>query len=177
MKAKEIFDISMELNTETPEWPGDHPFEYSLSVTKEQSGSVNIGQFKTSTHMGTHIDAPFHYDDNGLTIEEMPVEIYLSTAQDIDVQGLKEISSNDLPCSSDADALKHMCMNAAAVKPASGATTRTTLLLERTATARPIPVIAVNSGWAKKVITPRSMNRSWSASRGATSPKVRAAYR
>lgn len=97
MKAKEIFDISMELNTETPEWPGDHPFEYSLSVTKEQSGSVNVGQFKTSTHMGTHIDAPFHYDDNGLTIEEMPLEIYLSTAQVIDVQGLKEISSNDLP--------------------------------------------------------------------------------
>lgn len=97
MKTKEIFDISMELNAETPEWPGDRPFEYSLSVTKEQSGSVNVGEIKTSTHMGTHIDAPFHYDDNGLTIEEMPLEVYLSSAQVIDVQGIKRITSGDLP--------------------------------------------------------------------------------
>ena len=40
-----------------------------------------------------------------------------------------------------------------------------------------MPVIAVNSGWPKKVITPRSMNRLCSASSGGTSPKVREAYR
>ena len=97
MEAKEIFDISMELNAETPEWPGDRPFEYALSVTKEQSGSVNIGEIKTSTHMGTHIDAPFHYDDLGLKVDEMPLEVYLSTAQVIDVQGLEKIAIEDLP--------------------------------------------------------------------------------
>ncbi|HSJ38803.1 MAG TPA: cyclase family protein [Planococcus sp. (in: firmicutes)] len=97
MAAKEIFDISMELNAETPEWPGDRPFEYALSVTKEQSGSVNIGEIKSSTHMGTHIDAPFHYDDLGLKIDEMPLEVYLSTAQVVDVQGLEKIDIEDLP--------------------------------------------------------------------------------
>jgi len=97
MAAKEIFDISMELNPETPEWPGDRPFEYTLSVTKEQSGSVNIGEIKSSTHMGTHIDAPFHYDDQGLKIDEMPLEVYLPTAQVVDVQGLEKISAEDLP--------------------------------------------------------------------------------
>ena len=97
MTKKEIFDISMDLNMQTPEWPGDHPFEYALSVTKEQSGSVNVGNFKTSTHLGTHIDAPFHYDDEGLKIEEMPLEVYLSTAQVVDVQGLSEVGLDDLP--------------------------------------------------------------------------------
>lgn len=97
MAIREIFDISMELNAETPEWPGDRPFEYSLSVTKEQSGSVNIGELKSSTHMGTHIDAPFHYDDEGLKIEELPLDIYLSTAQVIDVVGLEQITTEHLP--------------------------------------------------------------------------------
>lgn len=97
MTEKEIFDISMSLNTETPEWPGDRPFEYALSVTKEQSGSVNIGEIKTSTHMGTHIDAPFHYDDQGLKIDELPLEIYLSTAQVVDVQGMERVGAADLP--------------------------------------------------------------------------------
>lgn len=97
MAIREIFDISMELNAETPEWPGDRPFEYSLSVTKEQSGSVNIGELKSSTHMGTHIDAPFHYDDEGLKIDELPLDIYLSTAQVIDVEGLDRIAKEHLP--------------------------------------------------------------------------------
>ena len=46
--AKTIFDISMALDAQTPEWPGDVKFNYQLSVTKAQSGSVNIGEMSTS---------------------------------------------------------------------------------------------------------------------------------
>lgn len=95
--ANKIFDISMALHAKTPEWPGDVPFQFHLSVTKEQSGSVNIGELSTSTHMGTHIDAPFHYDDNGLKVEDLPLDIYLTTAQVIDVSGTAKITVNDLP--------------------------------------------------------------------------------
>ena len=66
---------------------------------------------------------------------------------------------------------------AAAAYPASGATNRTTLLFERRAIAKPMPIMEVKSGWPKKVITPRSMNRLCNASSGGTSPKVREAYR
>ncbi len=76
-----------------------------------------------------------------------------------------------------AAVLNAMCRKAAAQKPASGATTRTILLLDRRAIASPMPVMAVNNGWPKKVIRPRSTNRSCSASKGGTWPKVRAAYR
>lgn len=95
--ANKIFDISMALHAKTPEWPGDVPFQFHLSVTKEQSGSVNIGELSTSTHIGTHIDAPFHYDDNGLKVEDLPLDIYLTTAQVIDVSGTAKITVNDLP--------------------------------------------------------------------------------
>jgi arylformamidase len=95
--AKEIFDISMALNAATPEWPGDVPFNYRLSVTQEQSGSVNIGELSTSTHMGTHIDAPFHYDSDGLKVEELPLDIYLTKAKVIDVRGSQKVMAADLP--------------------------------------------------------------------------------
>lgn len=95
--AKEIIDITMLLNSVTPEWPGDTPFIFSLPVTKEQSGSVNIGQLTTSTHIGTHIDAPFHYDEDGMTVEQLPLDIYLTTAQVVDVSGLKDIGESDMP--------------------------------------------------------------------------------
>ncbi|TWT03412.1 arylformamidase [Planococcus sp. CPCC 101016] len=85
----------MELGDSTPEWPGDVPFNYELSVTKQQSGSVNIGKLQTSTHMGTHIDAPFHYDDQGLKTDELPLDVYLSKAQVLDVSGMEKISPSD----------------------------------------------------------------------------------
>lgn len=94
--AKSIIDISMALDSSTPEWPGDTPFSYRLSVTKQQSGSVNIGELSSSTHIGTHIDAPFHYDENGLKTDELPLEVYLTTAQVMDVSGLEQVQLDDL---------------------------------------------------------------------------------
>ncbi|WP_211653667.1 arylformamidase [Planococcus alpniumensis] len=94
--AKSIIDISMALDNSTPEWPGDTPFSYRLSVTKEQSGSVNIGELKSSTHIGTHIDAPFHYDENGLKTDELPLDVYLTTAQVMDVSGQEHVQLADL---------------------------------------------------------------------------------
>ena len=73
--------------------------------------------------------------------------------------------------------LKDMCSSAAQQKPASGATTRTVLDLDRSATASPMPVIEVKSGWPKKVSSPRSTNVCCRACSGGTAPMVRAAYR
>ncbi|MEZ0480261.1 cyclase family protein [Planococcus sp. SSTMD024] len=94
--AKSIIDISMALDGSTPEWPGDTPFSYRLSVTKKESGSVNIGEFKSSTHIGTHIDAPFHYDENGLKTDDLPLDVYLTTAQVMDVSGRESVQLDDL---------------------------------------------------------------------------------
>ncbi|MGI2329445.1 arylformamidase [Planococcus sp. YIM B11945] len=96
MANKRIFDISMELSGQTPQWPGDQPFNYRVAVTKEESGSVNVGEVKTSTHMGTHVDAPFHYDNDGLTIEKLPLDVYLSTAQVMSVSHLDHVEPKDL---------------------------------------------------------------------------------
>jgi len=82
-----IHDISMMLNQDVAEWPGDTAFQFQVNWTKEQSGSVNVGQITTSTHIGTHIDAPFHYDDQGKKVHELPLENYIVNAVVIDVSG------------------------------------------------------------------------------------------
>lgn len=87
-----IHDISMLLNQNVAEWPGDTPFQFHINWTKEQSGSVNVGQITTSTHIGTHIDAPFHFDENGKKVHELPLENYIVDAIVIDVSGSEVIS-------------------------------------------------------------------------------------
>ena len=80
------------MNEKTAEWPGDTPFTFQLGWTKEQSGSVNVGQITTSTHIGTHIDAPFHFDDQGEKVHELPLENYIAQALVVDVSGNECIS-------------------------------------------------------------------------------------
>jgi len=91
-----IHDISMLLNGNVAEWPGDTPFQFKVNWTKEQSGSVNVGQIITSTHIGTHIDAPFHFDEQGEKVHELPLENYIVQAVVVDVSGRETISLETL---------------------------------------------------------------------------------
>jgi len=86
----------MMLNSDVAEWPGDTSFQFNLNWTKQQSGSVNVGQITTSTHIGTHIDAPFHFDEEGKKVHELPLENYIVDAIVIDVSGQDVISRESL---------------------------------------------------------------------------------
>ncbi|PFA68345.1 arylformamidase [Bacillus sp. AFS015802] len=86
-----IIDISRPLHNETPVWPGDTPFSFSLNWTKEETGSVNVGQLIMSSHTGTHVDAPFHFDSDGKRILDMPLERFMGTAIVVSVEGVPEI--------------------------------------------------------------------------------------
>lgn len=94
--SNEWIDLTQPLRKGIAEWPGDTPFSYETTVTKAQSGSVNIGKVTMSTHIGTHTDAPFHYDDDGLRILDLPVDLYIGKASVVDVSGVKEVTRAQL---------------------------------------------------------------------------------
>ncbi|RST57284.1 arylformamidase [Siminovitchia terrae] len=96
MKNKPWIDISQPLTNDMAVWPGDTPFNFKLSFTKEQTGSVNIGQFTTSAHTGTHIDAPYHFDENGEKVHELDVNIYVGQARVVDVTGCEMVGKEEL---------------------------------------------------------------------------------
>src|SRR5699024_2075771 len=91
--------ITQTLDERIASWPEDTPFNYSLPVTKAKSGSVNIGKIETSTHIGTHIDAPFHFDDDGIKVDELNIDRYIGDAAVIEVMDKKEITAEDLKAS------------------------------------------------------------------------------
>jgi len=94
-------DISQRLDANVAVWPGDTPFTYRVNWSKEESGSVNVGQINMSTHTGTHIDAPFHFDNDGKKVIELDLELYIGKARVIHIPeaasiGIKEVSTQDL---------------------------------------------------------------------------------
>lgn len=70
-------DITQTMKNGMPNWPGDTPFSFEIGFTKQQTGSVNIGRMTTSLHTGTHADAPFHFNSEAETIEQLDVNVYI----------------------------------------------------------------------------------------------------
>lgn len=89
-------DISQALTKTIGHWPGDTPFSYQLSFTKEETGSVNIGKIKTSLHTGTHVDAPFHFDDQGKTIDQLALGDFIGIARIVDVSDGDRVTVDQL---------------------------------------------------------------------------------
>ncbi|WP_026695724.1 arylformamidase [Peribacillus kribbensis] len=89
-------DISQPLKNGMPVWPGDTPFSYKVSWPYEESGSVNVGRVEMSTHTGTHIDAPFHFDNEGRKVHELDINIYIGEAKVIHLSDVKSIGAREL---------------------------------------------------------------------------------
>ncbi|MFB9860633.1 arylformamidase [Salinicoccus siamensis] len=84
-------DITQMLEEDIAHWPEDTPFSYERTVTKAESGSVNIGKITTSTHIGTHIDAPFHFEEDGDTVDQLDINRYIGEATVIAIENSEEL--------------------------------------------------------------------------------------
>lgn len=82
-----IFDISRALTPAHPNWPGDAPFRVQPGARIASGDSVNTGELCTSTHTGTHVDAPWHYDDMGDRLEAVPLDVYVGPCLVVTVPG------------------------------------------------------------------------------------------
>ncbi|MRH42739.1 arylformamidase [Aquibacillus halophilus] len=96
MNNNKWIDISQPLTNSIAHWPEDTPFTNQLTYSKEQTGSVNIGQMTTSLHIGTHVDAPYHFDNKGKKIIDMDVNYYIGRAKVIDVSDVDVIDGRVL---------------------------------------------------------------------------------
>jgi arylformamidase len=87
-----IIDITHPHSNKLAPWPGDTPFDFRLSATIRGGASCNVGALTTSIHNGTHLDAPYHFDDGGNTIDTIPTERFVGPARVFHAHGLDQIS-------------------------------------------------------------------------------------
>lgn len=81
-----LYDISRTVGPQIAVWPGDTPFSYDVVMSKAAGASVNLTTLHLSAHTGTHADAYWHYDADGLHPAEMPLEKYIGPAQVISLK-------------------------------------------------------------------------------------------
>jgi arylformamidase len=81
-----IYDISRTINPNLAVWPGDTPFSAEKVLAMSRGASVNLTTLTLSSHTGTHADAPYHFVNDGLTINQVPLAAYLGPATVVTVE-------------------------------------------------------------------------------------------
>ncbi len=87
--AMTIFDISTELRS-APVYPGDTPTRVARIKSIKKGDSYNLSGVTASLHTGTHIDAPAHFIDGGMTVDEMPLDTFMGGCRVISAIGRKD---------------------------------------------------------------------------------------
>jgi arylformamidase len=75
--GRRIWDISAPLNAESPAFPGDTAYTQQWVARIGPGCPVNVSAITLSPHLGSHADAPLHYDDAGATSGELALDPYI----------------------------------------------------------------------------------------------------
>ncbi len=87
-----IYDISQEVFS-CKVFPGDPQPEKIVIMKKSEGEICNLSSLKMCAHNGTHVDAPYHFIDEGKTIDEVDLNRFIGCAYVVSHEG--DISAKD----------------------------------------------------------------------------------
>lgn len=70
-----IHDISLTISPDLPTWPGDPGLELEKISSMDEGADVNVTRIGAAVHLGTHVDAPHHFLNDGRTVEGLSLEV------------------------------------------------------------------------------------------------------
>jgi arylformamidase len=82
-----LWDISEPIEPKSATFPGDTPFSQEWVARQERGASCNVSTIRMSVHVGTHTDAPLHFDLAGADIASVQLDAYLGRCRVVEVRG------------------------------------------------------------------------------------------
>ena len=105
MAETKWIDITLPLGNETPIMPADNASDEEAEMMQpvfdrifdvEKGDPVNMVHISIDSHVGTHIDSPFHFIPTGDTIDLMPIDTTVGPARVIEIKSEHEITVDEL---------------------------------------------------------------------------------
>ncbi len=93
---KNIIDITVPITEDMPVWPGSRGIQITPVKQMEKGDSSNDSRVDFNLHTGTHIDAPSHFVQNGRTIEQLPIDIFIGPCYVADLQNADKVTPENL---------------------------------------------------------------------------------
>jgi len=92
-----IYDLTVPIHTTMAVWPGDPKVSNGLESSIKAGNDANITKIQMSAHTGTHIDAPFHFVDEGISIDLLDLNLLIGEAEVIEIDhDVKMITASTL---------------------------------------------------------------------------------
>ena len=93
-----IYDVSVQLSNDLPVWPSGPPIrlESTPHLSRDKSYTIHETFIHINSHMGTHIDAPYHFVENGKRLNEIPLERLVGRATVVEILGVRSIGEREL---------------------------------------------------------------------------------
>jgi arylformamidase len=77
-------------------WPGDPPVQIKRVHDLDRGDSHNLSEISMGSHTGTHMDAPLHFLQKGISIDRMPLDATVGRARVIEIQDNESIKREEL---------------------------------------------------------------------------------
>ena len=91
-----IIDISVPLRSDMPVWPDSSGFRLYRTQCLESGDESNVSRLDCDVHAGTHVDAPWHFLENGTTVEQLPLDTLIGPAIVAYLPHVDAITAGDL---------------------------------------------------------------------------------
>ena len=87
IQSKQLIDLTHSISEDSIYWPTGSSFNYTEKVAVNTSSGFfySANEFKTPEHLGTHIDAPYHFCETCLTVDQLPIENFIANGFVVDI--------------------------------------------------------------------------------------------
>lgn len=92
--ARSIVDLTHVLTPQFPLWPGSSPFEMHPVSTITTGNAFYLNELRMEEHTGTHVDAPAHAAEHGITVEQIPASDLIAPIAVVDISA-RAATDND----------------------------------------------------------------------------------
>ncbi len=75
-----IFDVSVPLANGAVIYPGNPEVRVAPHQRIAHGDGANVSTLSLGTHTGTHVDAPWHFLDDGAAVDEMSLDLFVGPA-------------------------------------------------------------------------------------------------
>ena len=74
------YDITLTISPDLPTWPGDPGIEIKRVEKIEDGSNANVTRLDMGVHTSTHVDAPYHFLQDGVTVDQLNLSLLTGRA-------------------------------------------------------------------------------------------------
>ena len=91
-----LYDITLTISESIITWPRDPKVSIQKTRLISKGNSCNVSELKFGSHCGTHIDAPYHFEENGIKIDQIPLDYLIGDVTVFNIKNKEKIDLEDI---------------------------------------------------------------------------------